>query len=335
MSQRRSETTSPREVVLYEGQRRALTQMMSGIDDAARWIVLVGPEGIGKSIILKVLIGELRTTDADVVVCDGFEAVEPEDLMMVLRGGLLLPTSPSRIGRGHAEAIVASRQTHTNPLVVVVDNAHAVSRGTLKLLAEVASQTSAEHGGAWVVLAGRPALDETALRAGGNLKYVRCTPAPLTAAEIARHVDRCLQSGSHRSVRISPGGVEKIGRYTEGIPARIAALCDLVARRPSVRVTNEVTAEAVEEAADRLGVAPSERGRRLASDDESPRSAGRWPRRVATFAVLIAVGALGWTHGVPLARAGRDWVTAQLFPAEPAGAAMPSAKAARPGTSRR
>ena len=333
-----TETTSSREAVLYEGQARALKQMMAGMDDAVRWIVLVGPEGSGKSIILKALIDELRKTDADVVVCDGFDSVEPEDLMTVLRSEILLPISPSPNGR-HADAIVASRQTHTNPLVLIVDNARAVSRQTLELLAEVASQTSAEHGGAWVVLAGRPAFDATALRVGLKLRHVRCTPAPLTAPEIARHVDRCLQSGPHRSVRISPDAVENIGHCTEGIPGRIEALCDLVVQRPSVRLTNEVTAEAVEEAADRLGFGPSsaplERGRRLTSGDKPWRRARRWLRRVAMLTLIIAVGALGWVYGLPWARAGSDWVTATLFPPEPVSPAKPSEKAARPGTPRR
>jgi type II secretory pathway predicted ATPase ExeA len=340
MAQRPSSgVTSSREIALYEGQKRALAQLLSGMDDDARWVLLVGLEGSGKTTILQALRTEIGSTDADVVVCDGLEVVEPEELFIALRGRLVLP-APGR--GGLAEAITASRRSHTNPLALLIDNAHELSPSNLKLLAEVVRKTDAKAGGAWVVLAGPPSLEAPALRAGGELKHVQCSPLPLTAAEAASHVDRRMRAGPGSSLRISPDAVQEIARCTGGFPGRINALCDLVVARPSVRLSDEVSVEVVEEAADRLGFDPSSepsyRRRWDAVSQERARSRARWRRRVGVFVLIlvaIASGTLGFFYGLPLAQKGRDWVTARLFPPEPPRAATPSESPGRPRASRR
>ena len=319
MSRRPSSgVTAPREIALYEGQQRALAEIASAMDALVRWIVLVGPDGSGKSVILQTLRAELRTTAADVVLCDGLASVEPDDLLMSLRGQLVLPApgSSMRARRRRADLIVASRSARTNPLVILVDNAHGLSYKSLKLLAEVVRKTNPDSGWVCVVLAGRPSLGRPALRARGRLKYLHCSPEPLTASEVALQVEARLHAGPDRSIRILPDAVEEIGVVTGGWPGRIDALCELALRRPSVRLTREVTVSVVKEVADRLGLDP-------ASDASSGRREGRgerWLRRVAIFLAIlvpVGVGALGFTYGLPLVQAGMDWVAAQLADPEP------------------
>src|SRR5262249_50000142 len=89
-------------LVLYEGRRRALAEIMAGMDADAKWVLLLGPEGIGKSSILKRLLTELRLTDADTVLCDGVKASEADSLATALRGQLRLPEpTRRRLGPAH------------------------------------------------------------------------------------------------------------------------------------------------------------------------------------------------------------------------------------------
>src|SRR5262245_23390723 len=90
-----STVTRSDRIFLYAGQRRALADLMAGMDEDARWALVLGPSGIGKSTILQVLLAELRLTDADVVVCDGTRLSEAEALASALRLQLRLP-EPAR-----------------------------------------------------------------------------------------------------------------------------------------------------------------------------------------------------------------------------------------------
>lgn len=321
-----SGTVTSRKSALYEGQKRTLAKLVAGMDADARWILLVGPEGGGKTTILQALLAELRSTDAAVVVCDGFEVVEPDELVTVLRGQLRLP--PPRmtfLGRGGpADDIIANRKARTNPLAVLVDNAHGLSSKSLKVLADLVSRTTAEHRGTWVVLAGPNSLEAPAVSACGKVKHVSCRPEPLTAAEVVRHVERRIRAGAESTITVPADAVGQIARYSGGIPGRIDALCDLAVSRPTVRLTNEVSVDAVEEAADRLGLGPSFEP----SDDEEAEPfhrepeqvGGRWRRVVGALALIVAVLALvglGFSYGPTLARSTQEWVTARFFQPEP------------------
>jgi type II secretory pathway predicted ATPase ExeA len=246
-------------MLLYEGQKRALAELMAGMDEDARWLLLIGPDGIGKSTVLQSLLAQLELTDSEVVVCDGSEAAEADDLVTALRRQLQLP-SPRRplLGRGQPAAdILASRLASNNPLAVLVDNAHQLSPGSLTLLAELAAATSTGDAGVWVVLVGTPPLEDRALRACGKTKGVRCRLTPLTAAEVAQYVERRIRDDAEKLPSFSQDAVAQIARYTKGIPGLINTLCDVAARRPSARLTSRVSAETVEEAAAQLGLEPA------------------------------------------------------------------------------
>ena len=181
-------------IFLYTGQRRALADLMAGMDEDARWALVLGPTGIGKSTILQVLLTELRLTDADVVVCDGSRVSEAEALATGLRVQLRLPEAArKRLGQGRPGAdIVASREASARPLALLVDDAQALSPGSLKLLGELAAANSPEGAGVCVVLIGTPSLEEPALRAAGTVKHIRCRIAPLSASEVRQYVERRL-----------------------------------------------------------------------------------------------------------------------------------------------
>ena len=320
-----------RDVTLFEGQGRALTHLLAGFDDDARWILLIGPEGSGKTVILQALRAELKSTGAEVVACDGLEAVEPHDLIVALRNRLFLPTPR---GKGFsrkdlAETIVASRRGQGKPLLILMDNAHELSSRSLRLLSEIVRKTTAEAGGAWAVLVGRPELEEPALRTAGKLKRVLCSPGALTAEEVGAHVDHRIHVGPDRAVSIPPDAVDQIARFTGGMPGRIEALCELIVRTPAVRLSNEVSVEVVEDAAEKLGV---HRRRRDASNTEGEEIP--WRRYAAIGAAAIAALALtgsGIYYGRPLVAAGRDALTAWFgTPAPP-----PAAPAAESAASRR
>ena len=326
LQQTGTDATLARKSLLYEGQKRTLAELIAGMDDDARWILLVGPEGSGKSIILGALLAELRASDADVVVCDGSEVVEPEALAAVLRGRLHLPPpTPTFLGRGGpSDDIVASRRSRNSPLAVLVDNADGLSPKSLKLLGELVSRTTADQGGAWVVLAGPESLVEPAVRAAGRVKHIRCTPAPLTGAEVAQYIDRRLRTEGDDAVKVPREALREIARYTKGLPGHIDALCDVIVTKPTVRLSNEVSVEVVQEAAGRLGLDPNfEAPRRKPPEPQrhdATRNRRHWRLALVVVALTIAVTALtalAYLYGERVVRTSREWITHTFFPPEP------------------
>jgi len=352
---RQEPTRSPEpgtdKLVLYEGQRRALAEIMAGMDADAKWVLLLGPEGIGKSSILKRLLTELRLTDADTVLCDGVKASEADGLATALRGQLRLP-EPTRRRLGPAyvgDDIIASRRLTRRPLAVLVDNAQELSATSLSLLGDLAAARSAEHAGVCVVLAGTPFLEETALRVGNQVKQLRCRIAGLTATEVRQYVERRLSATTETLPEFSDDAIPQIARSTNGIPGSINTLLEVVVRRPAARLTNHVSADSVVEAARQLGLDRSledvlvpDIGDEMVEpepeveerESEAERSARR-RRRVRALALWMATGMLTGLIiyiAPPLVHATREWLsTLSAPPPAPTAKSAPSA----PGGPRR
>jgi type II secretory pathway predicted ATPase ExeA len=252
------------QVFLSEGQDRALAQVMAGMDEGARWVLVLGPQGVGKSTVLRQLLAELELTEADSVVCDGSEALGADGLVAVLRTQLRLSPRPaprSLWGSRPLEDLLAHQRTRGKPLVVLVDDAHVVSRPSLALLAELAAKPAATDPAVFVVLAGGPALEHPALRAWSEAKSgrraVTCRVTPLTADEVRQYAERRMQVGAGASLALSELAIHRIVQHTGGVPGLIEALCDRVIAHPSSRLTEQVSADTVDDAARQLGLGAS------------------------------------------------------------------------------
>ncbi len=256
----RSVGTGPEQVFPVESQDHALAQLMAGMDGGGRWVLLLGSDGVGKSTVLRRLVAELELTDADVVACDGSEAPGGDELLAVLRSRLELPPpAPRSLRRSRpVQQLLANQRARQRPLVVLVDDAHVLPRPSLVVLAELATKPSASDPAVFVVLAGRPALEQPALRAWGGAAggrgVVTCRVAPLTAAEVRQYVERRMRSGTGTSVDLSELATQRIFKHTSGAPGLIDALCDRVIAHPSSRLTNHVSADSVDDAAEHLGL---------------------------------------------------------------------------------
>lgn len=198
-------------VSLFEGQDRALAQLMAAMDDGRRWVLLLGPEGVGKSTVLRRLRAELELTDADAAVCDGSSVLGPDGLVTLLRSQLHLAPRPaprSLWGSRPLDDLLAHQRSRRRPLVVLVDDAHLLPAPSLVSLAELATKSSATDPAVFVVLAGAPALEQPALRAWSGVSSgrsaVTCRLAPLTAAEARQCVGWRIQSGTASDRSITP-----------------------------------------------------------------------------------------------------------------------------------
>ena len=318
--------TGSEQIFLVEAQNRALADLMAGMDEGARWVLLLGAEGIGKSTVLQRLLAELELTEADTVTCDGSRISGADALQALLRTRLQLsgPAPRSLWGPRLLHDVLAHQRARGKPLVIVLDDAHVLSRPSFTLLAELATKPEATDPAVFVVLAGVPALEQPALRAwreaGDRRRAVTCRVGPLTPHEARQYVEQRLQAGDGPGLAPSEAAIQRIVRDTGGVPGLINGLCERVSAHPSSRLGNRVSADTVKEAAGHLGLRTSpvreDRGPRVPAlpgppDDEatwegpSSRRGWRWARLV-TGAVLGA--SLLLYLGPSLLRSAQEWL---------------------------
>lgn len=293
----RSESTVAATAVphLFTAQQTALAEMMRAMDTDARWVVLIGDAGSGKSTVIRALLDELRLTAASVVVLGAANAGDADLLVDGVRHQLGLPPGNRNLlgaGRSISE-IVASQAARGTPLVVVIDDANTLPGASVKWLARLAASASRSETVCYVVLAGTTALDKPAGRAWARAhsggQSVRSELGPLTSLEIQRYVEHCA---AEAAVKFSEAAIRGIELYSKGRPGRVAQLCARSVALPGTRITSQVSAEAVAETAERLGFSGASAA---AANRESRAGRGakrRVLRRVAVVSGTILVTAL-------------------------------------------
>jgi uncharacterized protein len=275
---------------LFAAQQAALAELMTGMDADARWVLLLGAEGSGKSTVIHALLDELRLAAATVAVLDGRNTADVDQLAGGLREQLGLPRKRKLFRNDRSIAdIVASHSARRTPLVVVVDDADALSAASLKWLAGLAASASRTDHARYVVLAGTPALEKSArrawARAGSGRAFVRTVLRPMTSAEVHQFVEQWIGSSSDEAVQFSDGAIQRIERYSKGRPGLIGELCARAVTLPGTRLTNRVSAVSVVEMAERLGL-----DRPAAASIESETDVERGSRRHVVGWALLVIG---------------------------------------------
>lgn len=303
---------------LFAAQQAALGELMAGMDAEARWVLLLGPDGSGKSTVVRTLLDELRLAAATVAILEARKSPDVDRLAGGLRDQLELPHKLTLLGGRHAVSdIVANQSSLGRPLVVVVDDADTLSPAGVKWLARLAASASRTETACYVVLAGTSKLEDSANaewdRRGSGRASVRCVLQPMTSAEVRRYVDQWRRAGSDAWVKFSDAAIERIELVSKGRPGLVNEVCAHAVKLPSTRLTEQVSVEAVAETAERLGL---DRATGLSPERESQtergsrrRAGGRAALMVGTATLAALVGYVAMTRGPGLIATSTAWLS--------------------------
>jgi type II secretory pathway predicted ATPase ExeA len=222
-------TCDPRRYVA----RPACDAVLARLEAAAsvrRTCALAGPPGIGKTQLLRVLEARLAGRARSVWVPYG--ALEPNDFFRLVLG-LMERSTSCEADPEQALAELATRGAAQGlPLLLVLDDAHAIPLPTVQRLVSLAARLS----GAFCLLAA-VADDARAARVlaalGREVEHVRFASA-MSEDETARYVAaRLAQAGAPPDAlaRLGPDIVRWLHRESAGVPRRVHQLAGWMLHR--------------------------------------------------------------------------------------------------------
>ena len=224
-------TPDPKFLYLTPSHREALAQILYGVQEGKGFIVLTGEVGTGKTTLIQTL---LRRLDEKTEVAYIFNSKLPFDSLVeyMLRDfGITenLSTVSQRLFALNNFLIERRRAGHNT--VLIIDEAQNLDPPALEQVRLLSNFETATDKLLQIFLSGQPELqsklDLPELRQLKQRISLRCVIRPLTAEETRDYIQHRLKiAGGRRSDIFNDGAVNRITRYSGGIPRLVNIVCD-------------------------------------------------------------------------------------------------------------
>ena len=307
-----SPTPDPRFLFQSARHKEALAQLIYGVRERKRFIVLTGEIGTGKTTLLRAL---LERCDKLVHVAYVHNSSLDIDglLEYVLQDWGVKSTAHTHAQRLFElnEFLIEQHRQGLSP-VLVVDEAQNLAVPTLEAIRMLSNFETTRQKLMQILLVGQPELrHKLNLEELRQLKQrigLRCHIAPLSPEETRLYIRHRLRvAGANDPGIISDAAAQKIAEYSGGVPRLINIVCDHCLLSGYADSKRRIDTGLVDEAVEYLeeGERPYWRKRRERS--LVPSRTVLWAARgcvvllVVALVLLLAVTArgLGWLGGVP------------------------------------
>ena len=300
--------SSPEAAVFpHTGYLDTYVQLLEGIRQHRGLLVLTGAAGTGKTLLLRKLIHEATAT-LKFVFCYSTN-LDFDNLLTLICDQLQCIThgweSPPKL---------AALQEYLNTcfeqginVALLIDEAHHLSQDVLSPLLTLTQLGLKEGHRVQLVLSGLPVLEEILVQQQAlhphiaNAVHVHLEP--LRAADVTAFIYRQLQSadGQPPENRLPVAVLDRIARYTGGIPRLITMLCERALWLAQLNGHSTVSTEIIDEAASELmlqerATVQELESRLFHSGNEKvilPRK-NRWTVLGAALLALLALAAQVW-----------------------------------------
>jgi hypothetical protein len=264
-------TANPRCYVPLPSTERAISALRAGVCAQRSPLILLGPAGAGKTLVLRVL-AEQEAAEGRRVVFSPFLHFAPAELTRWLLHLAGVPCPGA--GTGESQLIEALRGGSARPTLLLVDEAQSASAAALQQLAKLA-----EAAGPRLLLVAAARSTRSAPELGRA--EVTSLPAPLPAPEMRRLCDGLLaQRGAPVALAaLAPREREALIDAAHGVPALL--VLELLRRgswRPGPHEAEMETALRAKAPTERSRAIPVRAADRARPPARLARGAVRWRR---------------------------------------------------------
>ena len=240
--------------VMYPGIKSCFERAGEGIDEGVGPIMIVGPSGTGKSMLLSLL--ENRFSRGMKVVTLNCAAIDSQQgLIQCLLFELGLPFESQNVGELRLKLIdhLKSQDQCATGLLLMVDEAHNLPIEVLEELRMITNIVcGSQHQIRLVIAGGRPLEEKLAhpkLESFHQRLGVRCYLQNMTRTEsmffILAQLQRCGRDG--REI-FEPSALDKIFDITDGVPRLVSQLSDHTLKVAGQKGLQQIDAVLVREA---------------------------------------------------------------------------------------
>ena len=306
-------TPDPRYLFMSERHGEALAHLVYGVTESGGFIQLTGEVGTGKTTLVRTLLLNRMTDNADVAVVLNpqlsvveFLATICEELHIDVlhnKGSVKAQTDAlnQHLLRAHAEG----RRT-----ILVVDEAQNLSPAVLEQVRLLTNLETAKQKLLQIILIGQPELRELLARTDLRQLAQRITGRyhlePLSTVETAKYIEHRLKVAGALGEVFDAGARKEVFRLSQGVPRIINVICDRALLGAYSLESRHVNRRLV---------------RRAAAEVSGELERSPWIRRVATAAGVIGLAVIAasvWSVA--------EWQQAETSP--PAEAIVAEAEAA-------
>jgi general secretion pathway protein A len=226
-------TPDPRFLVYTERHRRALDDLMYGIDQRVGFMELVGEVGSGKSTLCRALLASVPPVVQTALILN--PCLDETHLLRSILVDLGVRSTPVNNDRGEMIAVLNKYLLNMNRagrnVVVVIDEAQNLAPDILEQLRLLSNLETDDRKLMQLLLVGQPELDrrlaQDSLRQLRQRIMIKCVLSALTKAETDRYIDhRLLVAGVGDDVFFDDDAIDEVHRRAQGIPRLVNKICD-------------------------------------------------------------------------------------------------------------
>ncbi len=213
-----------------ESHREAFAALLYGINQRKGFVLLLAEEGIGKTTLIRHLIGTLDSNVKTIFFPQGQIAFELmlKEILINLEIPITMEAKGSMLHDLYSY-LIQSLEKDEN-VAIIIDEAHNISPETIEELRLLSNLETSKSKLLQIVIVGEPKLKaklrSKIIRQINQRIVVSSQISPLTREESLRYIDHRLKIvGSSSSEIFTDEALSLICRYSKGIPRTINILC--------------------------------------------------------------------------------------------------------------